>query len=366
MPLSFTVLLMGLFAAGASLPWMPSNRLAVIGIGVGFSALDSISLLMLPRMRRSYGPVWAAAVPLTIAKALLVVLLGFMADALWIPLAAHITVSLLAVYSTWLEPFQLGVTHQTLVSPKLTGLERPIRLLHLSDLHFEYWSIREEMLNRRIAEINPDLIIVSGDFVNLSYTDTDRAWYEVREVIQSWQAPYGSYAVSGTPLVEPFERVAAALNGSPVTLLHDETKTISINGVSLDIVGVRCAHHNEDDVSRLSQTLQASDLSHLRVLAFHAPDIAPQASEMGIDLYLCGHTHGGQIRLPFYGAILTSSSLGKRFEMGRYTVDDMTLYVSRGIGMEGAATPRARLLCPPEIILWTIEAPTDIPLTTDR
>ncbi len=350
---------MGLLSVGASLPWAPSNRLSVFGIGAGFAALDSLSLLMLPRMKRSYGPVWAAAIPLTIAKALLLILLGLLTDAIWLAFLAHIAVSLLAVYSTWIEPFQLRVTRQVFISPKLAGLERPIRLLHLSDLHFEYWSIREEALNRQIREIKPDLIIVSGDFVNLSYTDTERAWREIREVIEAWEAPYGSFAVSGTPLVEPFAKVEAALKDSTLTLLHDDVASVSINGVTIDVVGIRCAHHNEDDANRLSETLQASNSSRLRVLAFHAPDIAPQASKQGIDLYLCGHTHGGQIRLPIYGAIVTSSSLGKRFEMGRYDVDGMTLYVSRGIGMEGAATPRARLLCPPEIILWTIEAPAD-------
>jgi predicted MPP superfamily phosphohydrolase len=105
----------------------------------------------------------------------------------------------------------------------------------------------------------------------------------------------------------------------------------------------------------MERLARARDDTRFQVLLYHSPDIAPQAAEAGIDLYLCGHTHGGQIRLPLFGALITSSKLGKRYEMGCHTVGNMTLYVSRGIGMEGGSAPRARFLCPPEITLWTLE-----------
>jgi predicted MPP superfamily phosphohydrolase len=82
--------------------------------------------------------------------------------------------------------------------------------------------------------------------------------------------------------------------------------------------------------------------------------VAPEAAEIGFDWYLCGHTHGGQIRLPLIGALFSSSRLGRRFVMGRYTVGKLQLYVTRGVGMEGLGAPRARFLCPPEIVLWEI------------
>ena len=93
------------------------------------------------------------------------------------------------------------------------------------------------------------------------------------------------------------------------------------------------------------------------------PDLAPEAAAAGVDLQLSGHTHGGQIRMPVYGALITSSIYGKRFEMGYYPVESsgrerpMTLYVSRGIGLEGGIAPRARFLSPPEIILWSLQGP---------
>jgi predicted MPP superfamily phosphohydrolase len=85
-------------------------------------------------------------------------------------------------------------------------------------------------------------------------------------------------------------------------------------------------------------------------LLYHTPDLIETASELGVDLYLAGHTHGGQVRLPWLGAIFTASRYGKRYEMGSYRVGRTQLYVSRGIGMEGLGTPRVRFLCPPEIV----------------
>ena len=80
------------------------------------------------------------------------------------------------------------------------------------------------------------------------------------------------------------------------------------------------------------------------------------AASLGVDLYLCGHTHGGQIRAPLYGALATSSRWGKRYEMGLYRERGTTLYVSRGLGVEGLGAPRARFLAPPEIVLWELRA----------
>ena len=109
------------------------------------------------------------------------------------------------------------------------------------------------------------------------------------------------------------------------------------------------------DTANLVQLVDASPNGVPRILLYHTPDLMPLATKQGVDLYLSGHTHGGQIRAPFYGAILTSSQFGKRYEMGRYVEGKTDLYVSRGVGLEGMGAPRIRLFAPPEITLITIE-----------
>ena len=109
------------------------------------------------------------------------------------------------------------------------------------------------------------------------------------------------------------------------------------------------------DRARLRSPLPGSPKA-FTVLLYHSPDLFPPAAELGIDLHLAGHTHGGQLRLPLFGAIVTSSAFWKRYEAGLYRRDGATLYVSRGIGVEGKGAPRARFLAPPEVVLVVLRS----------
>jgi len=87
------------------------------------------------------------------------------------------------------------------------------------------------------------------------------------------------------------------------------------------------------------------------LLLYHKPDLFDEAVAQGIDIFLAGHTHGGQVRLPTQATLSgIASDHGQWNEMGLYTQGGTSLYVSRGIGMEGLDLPRVRFLCPPEIV----------------
>jgi predicted MPP superfamily phosphohydrolase len=147
-----------------------------------------------------------------------------------------------------------------------------------------------------------------------------------------------------------------------IRLLQDELVTISHAGQRIDLIGLACTHRPFVDGPKLQAVLAASrpaGAAPFTILLYHTPDLAPEAAEAGMDLQLSGHTHGGQVRLPGYGAIFAGSLYGKRFESGRMTVGRMELYVTRGIGMEGKGAPRVRFLAPPEIILWEIDGAGD-------
>jgi predicted MPP superfamily phosphohydrolase len=215
---------------------------------------------------------------------------------------------------------------------------------------------RERDLNQKINDLKPDMIVFSGDFVNLSNTDDPRAENAIREIIGAWHAPLGVYCVSGTPLVEPAARVAAFTRDlDNLKWLQNQWLTVETPGGPLNILGLSVTHDMQKDRALLKKMMLSAPKTGLHLLLMHPPDIAPEANDAGIDLYLCGHTHGGQIRLPFIGAVFSSSHLGQQFIMGRYELGTTTLYTSRGVGMEGLGAPRARFLCPPEIILWEIE-----------
>ena len=118
--------------------------------------------------------------------------------------------------------------------------------------------------------------------------------------------------------------------------------------------------------SRLQVLAQVFEHGCFSIFLHHYPDLvedlagqnarlAEDGESRRVDLYLAGHTHGGQIALPFYGAIITLSEFGKKYESGMYKVADIVLYVNRGIGMDGGPSPRARFFARPEITVFEIK-----------
>jgi uncharacterized protein len=310
---------------------------------------DWALLAALPRRGVSFGPEKPPALLLAFMRLPFALLpLPFN-----IPLQAIGTA--LVIYGFWIEPQRLGLTRQSLRSPKLNG-SRPLRLLHLADLHAEIaLTSREQQLLRMVREAQPDLIVFSGDFLNLSYLHDPRAQAAARHVLAQLDAPLGVYAVTGSPAVDLPEVVSPLIEGLPnLRWLRDECVTIHHDGHRLHLVGLTCSHKPFLDAPRLSQVVNGATPEAFTVLLYHTPDLAPEAAEAGVDLQLSGHTHGGQVRLPLLGALYAGSLYGKRYEMGRLREGDMTLYVARGIGLEGKGAPRVRFLCPPEIVLWEL------------
>jgi predicted MPP superfamily phosphohydrolase len=260
------------------------------------------------------------------------------------------------VWGFWVEPARVGLTHQRLLTPKLPP-SRPLRVLHLGDLHAEIgWTAREESVVALAASTRPDLIVFSGDFLNLSYRHDERAWAVARRVLAQLHAPLGVLVVSGSPAVDLPEVVPQVLAGlDNIRWLQDEVVLIEHAGCVLQVAGLTCTHRPHVDGPRLAALLGGSTRARFTLLLYHTPDLAPEAAEAGVDLLLSGHTHGGQVRLPIYGALYAGSLYGKRYEMGRRQEGTLTLYVTRGIGLEGKGAPRVRFLTPPEVVLWEIE-----------
>lgn len=226
-----------------------------------------------------------------------------------------------------------------------------LRILHLSDLHVERLTPRERRLTAQAAALQPDLILLSGDYLNTSSLRDPAALAAARELIGRLRARYGVYAVAGN--VDDARVMAALFAGLSVRVLQNEViAPPGLPGVAL--IGLSCCAREEDGKT-LRRLASRAPPGTYRILLYHTPDLAEEAAAAGVDLYLAGHTHGGQIRLPLYGALYTSSAYGKRFEMGAYRLGGMTLYVNRGVGLEGGLAPRARFLCPPEAALVEVE-----------
>ncbi|MBI5030215.1 MAG: metallophosphoesterase [Chloroflexi bacterium] len=309
---------------------------------------DWLLMLLLPRAGKSFGPAKPPTLLLALGR-LIPAALPFPWN--WI---AQVVGTALVIYGFWIEPHRIVVTRQTLASSKLPKDSPPLKVLHLGDLHVERVTDRERQLIETTKKLKPDVILFSGDFLNLSNIHDPVAWEHARQVLRELTAPLGTFIVTGSPPVDQPQVIKKLLNGlDHIRWLANERISINHHGESIDIVGITCTHNPRIDRVSLDDILHG-DPDPFTILLYHTPDLAPDAAQQGVDLQLSGHTHGGQVRLPFFGAIYTSSLYGKRFEVGRHQLDNTTLYVSRGIGMEGEGAPRVRFLCPPEVTLWEI------------
>lgn len=318
--------------------------------------LDALQLLLLPALRLSFGP---ASLPLffftfsrlaLLLPALALLFLRRDRQSKAVPVLSGIIQAVLLVLAFWglyVEPFRLTVTTLQPDSPQFFT-DRPLRILHLSDLHMEHPTRREADVLARIEKLQPDLILLTGDYVNPSYVDDALTLAETRDFLAQLHTPYGVYAVNGT--VDDNAHMVALFDGlDNIRILADGFEVEQWPGGELALVGVTNTYDRSRDGQALTTLMAQVPPDAYVVLLYHTPDLIDTASAAGVDLYLAGHTHGGQIRLPFYGALATFSAYGKQYEMGEYRLDSTMLYVSRGLGMEGWEMPRMRFLCPPEM-----------------
>ena len=344
----------------ASFPAMTRLPLALLLFCLG----DWILLQALPRLQLSFSKDISACVTasLVVRLFLFFALIAAALPACWLKrrqgkrtqgtaalfVAVNLAFSVIQVDAYIVEPLLVTTTDLTLASADLDPGAPPVRIVHLTDTHIERVSYREKAVIDKVNALQPDIIVFTGDYINTTYFGDATAHEQFREFVAQLQAPYGIYATRGT--VEPSpDTMAHLIEGTEIVWLEQEAVTVNVRGQRVTLVGVNC-DHNDGDVARLDQAMAGIPRDAFTLLLFHSPDLIHEAAAHGVDLYLGGHTHGGQLRLPFYGAIFTASKYGKKYEAGLFQEGGTTMVISRGIGFEGYSMPRARFLCPPEIV----------------
>lgn len=360
---AFVGLLVSAFAASIWSLVLHSPRLTagIFGLQLALFGLDALLFQLLPRLNLSFGPWKPQLAVLTVPRLLITLLFVVVAlqtnhrpgFALLLAVQGLATAAL--VYATTVEPFQVGVTEFLAFTDRLPVGVPAIDILHITDLHLERWTKRETAVLQTIAELSPDIIVISGDYVNTSYNTDPITHSQVHDFLSQLEAPYGVYACLGSPPVDLRWEIAPIFADLNIKLMRHEWEYVDMgNGRQLSILGMDCTHHLPTDQARLARLVSSAPRNVPQLLLYHSPELMPQASEWGVDLYLCGHTHGGQVRLPGIGPLLTSSQLGRQYVMGLYKEARTHLYITRGLGLEGTSAPRVRFMCPPELTLVTL------------
>jgi predicted MPP superfamily phosphohydrolase len=240
--------------------------------------------------------------------------------------------------------YQFVVTRHTRALP---GLLAPVRIAHLTDLHFGPF-IRSDSLRawtRATNAAEPDIIVITGDFVDqLQFGSLE----PLADALAQLRAPLGVWGVWGNHDLDRYrgnlELLSEPLRRAGVRMLRNESAWLRDD---LHIVGVDDWLSGSPD---LNAALAGVEAGVATILLNHNPDFLPDVPAGAVSLALCGHTHGGQVRFPFIGAPMTASVHGQRFLEG-WVDAPVPGYVSRGLGV--SLLP-LRLLCPAELSVFDL------------
>jgi predicted MPP superfamily phosphohydrolase len=245
---------------------------------------------------------------------------------------------------------RIDVTRLDVTLPGLPPALDGFRVVQLSDFHVGPIADRDALrdaLDRAVAEA-PDLIVVTGDVVDSPTTDLDAWLPELRRL----RAPHGVVAILGNHDHEVgLDRVADALRATTDwTVLRDHVHRVA-DGLVVVGLEFRLTPHEGDAIPALTGALPRDTAV---LLLAHHPKAFPAARAAGITLTLAGHTHGGQIALPFAPRLNPARMLMTPYDGGTFVEDGCLLHVNRGIGASGQ---RVRIGVPREVTVVTLRAP---------
>lgn len=242
-------------------------------------------------------------------------------------LIGGIVLIIVFVFCYW-QNTMLTVSDYEYSNKKVTKELDGYTIVQISDLHNRRFGKEQKWLLKKIENLKPDMIVITGDLVDSNHTNIEKA----QELVQGACQIAPVYYVTGNHEYwlsdEEQKELKDVLEASGVILLENESITITKGTSSFVLSGL-------NDNSLLGDTLQSMklDSDKLNILLAHEPQYLSNYSSCGVDLVLSGHAHGGQFILPFIGAVYApDQGFRPKYTEGRYTAGQTTMFVSRGLG----------------------------------
>lgn len=239
----------------------------------------------------------------------------------------------------------VGVERQELTFANLGERFDGLRILWISDLHIDPLDGLAELILERTSGLDYDFCVLGGDYC-FDHAMTEAAVERMHTLAAGLTGRSAVYAILGN---HDEYAMGQMLEAAGVRVLVNEHVRLERDGQTLYLVGVDDPHYyGADD---LPAALNGVEAGAFTVLLCHSPEAYRRAAGAGIDLFLAGHTHGGQVCLPNGFAPVTCASVPRRLIKGLWRHEAMTGYTSRGAGASGIAV---RFNCPGEITLLTL------------
>ena len=262
----------------------------------------------------------------------------------------------LGIWTLW-GNIALEVNEYEIVSDRIPEAFAGFRIAQVSDLHNKDFGEGYGQLLTLLSQINPDIIVVTGDLIDSRQTDLDVA------LEFAWQAGKIArvYYVSGNheARVPEYEELKTGLVKAGVVILENQKVQITREGESITLMGIDDPSFQEDYLFGDSESVARQAIEDLQnesdgytILLSHRPELFDLYAETEMDLVFSGHAHGGQFRLPFVGGLVApNQGFFPKYDAGQFNEENTTMIVSRGVG--NSIIP-IRFNNRPEIVLVTL------------
>lgn len=255
-------------------------------------------------------------------------------------------------YAHQIEPRLLKVNTYTITHKDIPKSFDGFKIVQFSDTHlgFQYDLNQFNKMLRVVKNLQPDVIFFTGDLMDApnEYPTPEK----IIPLLKDLNAPFGKFAIYGNHDhggygSDIYKNIMELADFK--ILLNKSTELNLLDGSSIHIIGIDDAMLGKPN---FDIALGNIPKNQFKILLSHAPDLADQTVNYGVQLQLSGHSHGGQIQIPFVGALITPP-FARKYREGFYNINTLKLYVNRGIG-----TTRLpfRFLSKPEIAVFTLQS----------
>ena len=264
---------------------------------------------------------------------------------------AFVLPAFVGLYATNIEPGWLRVERE------LVG-QGGVKVAVVADVQTDNFGAFEDEVMAATLALEPDLIVVPGDLTQVPTREYPALAQDAAATFGQLDAPGGVFVISGNTDPSP-ESVGTISEAAGLTALDDEIVEVTVDGQRVRLLGISWPNNRRLAVfEALDRFVEGSSEETIDIVIAHSPDVifnVRQGDADGIDAIITGHTHGGQIQVPFYGPVWNVTELPREVAAGGlHEVRDVPLYVSPGIGVNRGESPKVRFGVRPTIGLLDI------------
>jgi uncharacterized protein len=230
-------------------------------------------------------------------------------------------------------------------------------ILHLTDLHADGFPGFAENLHHILRSLDVDLCVLTGDYRYDVKGPCQNVYVQMEHILSAVNARHGVVGVLGN---HDWYEMVPELEKLGVKMLINASLAIDQEAHRIWFLGVDDPHYY--GCHDLPGAIDGVPEDDFKILLAHTPELFAEAAAHNIHLYLCGHTHGGQVCLPLFGPLITNANCPRAYVRGHWRHESVLGYTSTGVGASGVPV---RFFCPPEIPLITLQrGPTGVSLAS--